>query len=116
VAGFNTGIVENMKSSSDLMRQWAGDVSNAFDVSNVVVPDMGVQYSVNREFLDRVDTKASVSYDTPSYDFKAGISAELNAALSGIIDYEKMAKTLAPIVADALERADIKAKIGQQEV
>jgi hypothetical protein len=40
----------------------------------------------------------------------------LNAALSGIIDYEKMAKTLAPIVADALERADIKAKIGQQEV
>ena len=43
MAGFNTGIVENMKSSSDLMRQWAGDVSNAFDVSNVVVPDMGVQ-------------------------------------------------------------------------
>jgi len=40
----------------------------------------------------------------------------LNAALSGIIDYEKMAKTMAPIVADALERADIKAKIGQQEV
>lgn len=116
VAGFNTGIAENMKSSSDLMRQWASDVSNAFDVSNVIVPDMGVQYSVNREFLDRVDTKASVSYEPPSYDFKAGISAELNAALSGIIDYEKMAKTMAPIVADALERADIKAKIGQQEV
>ena len=116
VAGFNTGIAENMKSSSDLMRRWASEVSNAFDVSNVVVPDMGVQYSVNREFLDRVDTKASVSYDPPSYDFKAGISSELNAALSGIIDYEKMAKTMAPIVADALERADIKAKIGQQEV
>jgi len=116
VAGFNTGIAKNMKSSGDLMKQWASDVSNAFDVSNVVVPDMGVQYSVNREFFDMVDTKASVSYDPPSYDFKAGISAELNAALSGIIDYEKMAKTMAPIVANALEHADIKAKIGQQEV
>ena len=40
------GIAENMKSSSDLMRRWASDVSNAFDVSNVVMPDMGVQYSV----------------------------------------------------------------------
>ncbi|MGL6219450.1 MAG: hypothetical protein ACRC36_15540, partial [Lacrimispora sphenoides] len=116
VAGFNTGIAENMKSSSDLMKQWASDVSNAFDISNVVVPDMGVKYSVNREFFDIVDTKTSVSYDPPSYDFKAGISAELNAALSGIIDYEKMAKTMAPIVADALEHADIKAKIGKQEV
>lgn len=28
----------------------------------------------------------------------------------------KMAKTMAPIVADALEHADIKAKIGKQEV
>ncbi len=63
-----------------------------------------------------VDIKASVSYDTPSYDFKAGISAELNAALSGIIDYEKMANTMAPVVANALEHADIKAKIGQQDV
>ena len=63
-----------------------------------------------------VDTKASVSYDVPSYDFKAGVSAELNAALTGIFDYEKMANTIAPIVARALENADIKAQIGDQEV
>jgi len=116
VAGFNTGIAEKMKSSGDLMKQWASDASNAFDVSNVVVPDMGVEYSVNREFFDIIDTKAPVSYDPPSYNFKAGISAELNAALSGIIDYEKMAKAMVPIVANALEHADIKAKIGPQEV
>ncbi|CUX63841.1 hypothetical protein BN3590_02863 [Clostridium sp. C105KSO15] len=40
----------------------------------------------------------------------------INKAVDSLIDYEKMAKTMAPIVADALERADIKAKIGQQEV
>lgn len=63
-----------------------------------------------------VDTKASVSYDPPSYDFKADISAKLNASLSGIIDYDKMVKTMVPIVANTLEHADIKAKNGQQEV
>lgn len=116
VLGYNISIKDNMKSSIDLMKQWAGNISNAFDVSNVIVPDMGVQYSVNREFFDMVDTKASISYDTPSYDFKTGISAELNAALSGIVDYDRLSRTMAPILVEAMERADIKAHVGSDEV
>jgi hypothetical protein len=116
VAGFNTGLSNNMDSSTSLIEQWADNVSQAFEVANVITPNVGTTYSVNREFFDKVDAKASVSYDTPSYDFKAGISAELNAALSGIVDYEKMANTMAPIVARALENADIKANIGEQDV
>lgn len=83
---------------------------------SISLPSIDTNIQVCREFFDMVDTKASVSYDTPSYDFKAGITAELNAALSGIIDYEKMANTMAPVVVRALEQADIKAKIGQQDV
>ncbi|WP_124067505.1 hypothetical protein [Clostridium sp. E02] len=116
VAGFNTGISDNMDSSNSLIEQWVDNVSKAFDVTNVVTPNVGTTYSVNREFFDMVDTRASVSFDKPTYDFKTGISAELNAALSGIIDYDKMANTMAPIVARALENADIKAQIGDQEV
>ncbi|MFR3727613.1 methyl-accepting chemotaxis protein [Lacrimispora sp.] len=116
VAGFNVGLSDNMESSESLIALWADNVSKAFDIANIVAPDVGTTYSVNRQFFDMVDTKASVSYDVPSYDFKAGVSAELNAALSGIFDYEKMANTIAPIVARALENADIKAQIGDQEV
>ena len=112
VFGFNEGVTDNMKSSSDLMAQWASNISDAFNISNVAVPDMGVQYNVNREFFDMVDTKASVSYDTPSYDFKAGISAELNTALSGIIDYDRLTN----MMVQAMEQADIRASIEQQEV
>lgn len=52
------GIAENMKSSSDLMRRWASDVSNAFDVSNVVMPDMGVQYSVLKKHQYQFNLRA----------------------------------------------------------
>jgi len=59
-----------------------------------------------------VDKKASASYDTPAYDFMAGISAEINAERSGIIDYDRLANTMV----QAMEQADITAKIGFEEV
>ncbi len=107
VAGFNNGLSDNMDSSTSLIEQWADNVSQAFDVANIVTPNVGTTYSVNREFFDMVDTKASVSFDKPSYDFKAGISAELNAALSGIIDYDRLGNVLA----DKLEDAKITAEL-----
>ena len=107
VEGFNTGISDNMDSSTSLVEQWADNVSQAFDVANVVTPNIGTTYSVNREFFDMVDTKASVSYDTSSYDFKAGISAELNTALSGIIDYDRLGNVLA----EKLENVSITAEL-----
>ena len=107
VEGYNAGISNSMDSSRDLIEQWADNVSQAFDVANIVTPNVGTTYSVNREFFDMVDTKASVSFDKPSYDFKAGISAELNAALSGIIDYDRLGNVLA----DKLEGAKITAEL-----
>lgn len=73
----------------------------------IVLPSVDSSIRVNREFFDMVDTSATVSYDTPSYDFKAGISAELNAALSGIIDYDRLGNVLA----DKLEGAKITAEL-----
>lgn len=107
VKGFNAGISDNMDSSSSLIEKWADNVSKAFDITNVVTPNVGTTYSVNREFFDKVDTKASVSFDKPTYDFKAGISAELNAALSGIIDYDRLGNVLA----EKLEGAKISAEL-----
>lgn len=107
VKGFNAGISNNMDSSRDLVAQWADNVSQAFDVANIVTPNVGTTYSINREFFDMVDTKASVSLDKPSYDFKAGLSAELNAALSGIIDYDRLGNVLV----DKLEGAKITAEL-----
>jgi CII-binding regulator of phage lambda lysogenization HflD len=112
VAGFNTGISDNMDSSNGLIEQWADNVSQAFEVANVITPNVGTTYSVNREFFDKVDTKTSVSFDKPSYDFKAGISAELNAALSGIIDYDR----LGSVLAEKLERANIIAELDSEKV
>jgi CII-binding regulator of phage lambda lysogenization HflD len=112
VAGFNTGISDNMDSSNSLIEQWADNVSQAFEVANVITPNIGTTYSVNREFFDKVDTKASVSFDKASYDFKAGISAELNAALSGIIDYDR----LGSVLAEKLERANIIAELDSEKV
>lgn len=34
--------------------------TKAFDVANAVTPNVGTTYSVNREFFDMVDTRASV--------------------------------------------------------
>ena len=107
VKGFNAGILDNMDSSSSLIEKWADNVSKAFDITNVVTPNVGTTYSVNREFFDKVDTKASLSFDKPTYDFKAGISAELNAALSGIIDYDRLGNVLA----EKLESAKITAEL-----
>lgn len=112
VFGFNEGVTDNMKSSSDLMAQWASNISSAFDISNVTAPDVGATYSVNRKIFDMVDTTASLSFDNSQYDFKSDISAELKSSLSGIIDYSKLANT----VAQAMEQADITAKIGSEEV
>jgi CII-binding regulator of phage lambda lysogenization HflD len=67
--------------------------------------DSGIQ--VNREFFDMVDTSARVSFDNSQYDFRAGISAELNAALSGIIDYDRLGN----ILAEKLESAKITAEL-----
>lgn len=107
VKGFNAGISDNMDSSTSLIEKWADNVSKAFDITNVVTPNVGTTYSVNREFFDKVDTKASVPFDKPTYDFKAGISAELNAALSGIIDYDRLGNVLA----EKLESAKITAEL-----
>ena len=107
VKGFNAGISDNMESSSSLIEKWADNVSKAFNVTNVITPNVGTTYSINREFFDKVDTKASVSFDKPTYDFKAGISAELNAALSGIIDYDRLGNVLA----EKLEGAKITAEL-----
>ena len=112
VAGFNAGISDNMGSSNSMIEQWADNISKAFDVTNVVTPNVGTTYSVNREFFDMVDTKASVSFDKPSYDFKAGISSELNTALSGIIDYDR----LGSVLAEKLERANIIAELDSEKV
>lgn len=112
VAGFNVGLSDNMGSSTSLIEQWADNVSQAFEVANVITPNIGTTYSVNREFFDMVDTKASVSFDKPSYDFKAGISAELNTALSGIIDYDR----LGSVLAEKLERANIVAELDSEKV
>lgn len=112
VAGFNAGISDNMGSSNSMIEQWADNISKAFDVTNVVTPNVGTTYSVNREFFDMVDTKASVSFDKPSYDFKTGISAELNAALSSIIDYDR----LGSVLAEKLERANIIAELDSEKV
>ena len=73
----------------------------------IVLPSVDSSIQVNRKFFDMVDTKASVSYDTPSCDFKAGISAELNAALSGIVDYDR----LGSVLAEKLEGAKITAEL-----
>ena len=112
VAGFNAGISDNMGSSNSMIKEWADNISKSFDVTNVVTPNVGTTYSVNREFFDMVDTKASVSFDRPSYDFKTGISAELNAALSSIIDYDR----LGSVLAEKLERANIIAELDSEKV
>lgn len=112
VAGFNAGLSNNIDSSTSLIEQWADNVSQAFEVANVITPNVGTTYSVNREFFDKVGTKASVSFDKPSYDFKTGISAELNAALSDIIDYNCSGSVLA----EKLERANIIAKLDSVKV
>ena len=62
VKGFNAGIPNNMDSSRDLVAQWADNVSQAFDVANIVTPNVGTTYSINRKFFDMVDTKALVSF------------------------------------------------------
>ncbi|PJJ27838.1 hypothetical protein [Lacrimispora celerecrescens] len=113
---FTIGMMNGIEDKFGVIYSKVDSFADKLTDYNISLPSIDTNVQVSREFFDMVDTKASVSYDTPSYDFKAGISAELHAALSGIIDYEKMAKTMAPIVADALEHADIKAKIGQQEV
>ncbi|MBP2660033.1 MAG: phage tail tape measure protein [Firmicutes bacterium] len=87
VEGFNAGITDNMDSATSLVEQWADDVSNAFQVANVLTPEIGTSYSVSTEFFDKVDTS--------QYDFKSGISTELNAALSGIFDYDQLGSVLA---------------------
>lgn len=80
-------------------------ITDSFQISmgnhSPLTPNVGTTYSVNQGFFDMVDTKASVSFDKPSYDFKTGLSTELNTALSGIIDYEKMANTMPPIEKNA---------------
>jgi phage-related protein len=113
---FTIGLMNGIEDKFGAIYSKVDDFTGNLTATQISLPFIDSSVQVNREIFDMVDTKASVSYDTPSYDFKAGISAELNAALSGIIDYEKMANTMAPIVARALENADIKAKIGDQEV
>lgn len=113
---FTVGLMNGIIDKFGVIYSKVGSFADKLTDYDISLPSIDTNVQVSREFFDMVDTKASVSYDTPSYDFKAGISAELNAALSGIIDYEKMANTMAPVVVKALEHADIKAKIGQQDV
>lgn len=94
VAGFNEGISENMKSSLNLMEQWAVGISSAFNTANPIVPEMGVHCSINRDILDRIDTRLDVSLDFSQSDFKTELTAELQGALSGIIDYDRLGEAV----------------------
>ena len=110
--GMMNGIMDKFGSIYAKVDEFTGNLSG----TRISLPLVDSNVQVNREFFDTMDTKASVSFDNSQYDFKAGISAELNTALSGIFDYDRLARTMAPIMTEAIEKADIKARIGQQEV
>lgn len=107
IRGFNIGLSDEMPNTMTLLDGWLSKLNSESNGYNLTLPGIEETYTVNREFFDRVDTRATVSYDTPSYDFKAGISTELNSALSGIIDYDRLGNVLA----EKLEGAKITAEL-----
>lgn len=113
---FTVGLMNGIVNKFGAIYSKVGEFTGNLASTQISLPLIDSNVQVNREFFDMVDTKTSVSLDTAQYDFKAGISAELNAALSGIVDYDKLARTMAPVMVDAMEQADIRASIGQQEV
>lgn len=114
VEGFNNGVLNDMNSSYALMKAWSEGVSNAFEIPNIAFLNSRGSYTLNHEVLDMIDTTAHLSFDSNQYNFKAGITTELQTALSEIIDYERLGEAVYKAQSKALQENPH--KIGDEDI
>lgn len=113
VEGFNDGVLNDMNTSYVLMKAWSKGINDAFEIPNIVLPHGG-SYTLNHEVLDVIDITTHLAFDNNQYNLKAGISTELQAALSGIIDYERLGEAVYEAQSKAMQENP--QKIGDEDV
>lgn len=88
--GLGNGIVKRFK---DIYAD-VSDFTDKLTGFNISPPWIDPNIEINRSLINTIDTRPTVSFDSGGYDFKADISGELSAALSGIIDYDRLGEAV----------------------
>lgn len=100
VEGFNNGISDGSKSTFKEIKNWSEGIKDSFGLTGLkVAPE--VAYKYNRSIIDNVN--ASIKYNSGSIE--STIGKEMQIAMSGVIDYDK----LGDVIVSKLEKADITA-------
>lgn len=108
--GLGNGIVNRFK---DIYAD-ISDFTDKLTGFNISPPWIDPNIEINRSLIDTIETRQMVSFDSGRYDFKADISGELSAALSGIIDYEKLGEEVYKAQSRAMQENPT--KIGDSDV
>lgn len=100
VEGFNNGISDGSQSTFKEIKNWSDGIKDSFGLTGLeAAPEIAYKY--NRSITDNVN--ASIKYN--SGNIESTIGKEMQIAMSGIIDYNK----LGDAIVSRLEDADIKA-------
>lgn len=100
VEGFNNGISDGSKSTFKEIKNWSEGIKDSFGLTGLkAAPE--VAYKYNRSITDNVN--ASIKYNSGSIE--STIGKEMQIAMSGVIDYDK----LGDVIVSKLEKADITA-------
>ena len=106
VEGFNNGISDGSKSTFKEIKNWSEGIKDSFGLTGLkAAPE--VAYKYNRSITDNVN--ASIKYNSGSIE--STIGKEMQIAMSGVIDYDK----LGDVIVSKLEKADITAVLDSNQ-
>lgn len=104
---FTVGLMNGIVNKFGMVQSKVDDFVNGLTSNTIPIPMIDTSVRINRDIFNQVDTRTSMAFDIGHSNFKADISAELKAALSDIIDYDK----LGDVLVAKLERANITAEL-----
>ena len=88
--GLWNGMEDKFDNVYDSVSEFTDKISSVDLTPNFVDPTV----KINRDFMDTANTQQSFSFTPANIDLSSDVTAEISAALSGIIDYNKLGEAV----------------------